>query len=49
MEIKKLDYDFSVCKVENYSEVNFDSEYYFTGKTTVLPDAGYEIIWFANV
>lgn len=33
MEIKKLDYDFSVCKVKDYSEVNFDSEYYFIGKT----------------
>ena len=33
MEIKKLDYDFSVCKVKDYLEVNFDSEYYFIGKT----------------
>lgn len=33
MEIKKIAYDFSVCKVENYSQVNFDSEYCFTGKT----------------
>ncbi|MCH5212509.1 MAG: ACT domain-containing protein [Oscillospiraceae bacterium] len=33
MEIKKLDYDFSVCKVKDYSKVNFDSEYYFIGKT----------------
>lgn len=33
MEIKKIAYDFSVCKVENYSKVNLDSEYCFTGKT----------------
>ncbi len=33
MEIKKLDYDFSVCKVTNYSLVNFESEYCFVGKT----------------
>lgn len=33
MEIKKIAYDFSVCKVENYSQVNLDSEYCFTGKT----------------
>ena len=33
MEIKKLDYSFSVCKVKDYSEINFDCEYYFLGKT----------------
>lgn len=33
MELKKLNRDFSVCKVENYSLVNFDAEYCFTGKT----------------
>jgi len=33
MEIKILDYDFSVCKVSNYSLVNFESEYCFIGKT----------------
>ena len=33
MEIKKLDYSFSVCKVKDYSEVNFDSGYYFMGRT----------------
>lgn len=33
MEIKKLDYDFSICKVKDYSEINFDSEFYFIGKT----------------
>lgn len=33
MNIKLLDYDFSVCKVENYMQVDFDSEYCFAGKT----------------
>jgi len=33
MEIKILDYNFSVCKVSNYSLVNFESEYCFIGKT----------------
>ena len=33
MEIKKITYDFSVCKVEDYSLVNLDAEYCFVGKT----------------
>ena len=33
MEIKVLDYDFSVCKVEDYSLVDLDAEFCFTGKT----------------
>lgn len=33
MELKKIGYDFSVCKVENYSYVNLDAEYSFVGKT----------------
>ena len=33
MEIKKINYDFSVCKVEDYSSVNFESDYCFVGKT----------------
>ena len=33
MELKKLNRDFSVCKVEDYSLVNWDVEYCFTGKT----------------
>jgi len=33
MEIKILDQDFSVCKVTNYSFVNFESKYCFIGKT----------------
>lgn len=33
MELKKLNKDFTVCKVEDFSLVNFDAEYSFTGKT----------------
>ena len=33
MEIKKIAQDFSVCKVTDYSFVNLDSQYCFTGKT----------------
>jgi len=33
MEIKKIDYVFSVCKVINYSQVNLDDEYCFIAKT----------------
>lgn len=33
MEIKRIDFEFSVCKVENYSLVKMDSEYCFVGKT----------------
>lgn len=33
MEIKVLNYNFTVCKVENYSQVNLDREFYFIGKT----------------
>lgn len=33
MEIKKINGEFSVCQVEDYSLVNLDSEYCFIGKT----------------
>ena len=33
MEIKRIDGDFSVCKVDDYSEVNKVDEFCFTGKT----------------
>lgn len=33
MEIKKIKYDFSVCKVTDYSLVNLNAEYSFIGKT----------------
>ncbi len=33
MELKILDFDFSVCKVKDYSKVNFESGFCFTGKT----------------
>ena len=32
MEIRKLNQDFSVCKVMDYSLVNMDAEYSFIGK-----------------
>lgn len=33
MEIKILDYDFSICKIEDYSGVTLESEFFFLGKT----------------
>lgn len=33
MEIKKIDHNFSVCQVEDYSLVNLNSEYSFIGTT----------------
>lgn len=33
MEIKKIKHDFSVCKVADYSQVNWNAEYVFIGKT----------------
>ena len=33
MKIKKINGDFSICKVRDYSMVNFFSEFCFTGKT----------------
>ena len=33
MEIKKIQGDFTVCKVTDYSQVNLDAEFCFTGKT----------------
>lgn len=33
MKIKKIKGSFTVCKVNNYSQVNFESEYCFIGKT----------------
>ncbi len=33
MELKKLDRDFSVCKVEDYSLVDLSAAYSFIGKT----------------
>lgn len=33
MKIQRLDYDFSVCKAEDYSLVNFNAQYCFIGKT----------------
>lgn len=33
MEIKKYNQNFTVCKVTDYSEVNFNDEFVFIGKT----------------
>ena len=33
MKIKKIPYDFSICKVTDYSKANIAAEYCFTGKT----------------
>ncbi len=33
MRIKKINRDFTVCKVKDYSGVHLDAEYCFTGKT----------------
>ena len=33
MEIRKINYDFSVCQVVDYSQVDIDREYCFIGKT----------------
>lgn len=33
MKLKKIDYNFSVCKVKDYSTVDLKSEYCFIGKT----------------
>lgn len=33
MELKRIQQDFSVCQVEDYSCVNLESEYCFIGKT----------------
>lgn len=33
MEIKKIEGDFTICKVDDFSEVNYEAEYCFIGKT----------------
>lgn len=33
MELKRLEYNFSVCKVTDYSKVDLTQEFCFTGKT----------------
>lgn len=33
MDLKLLEKDLSVCKVVDYSQVHFDSEYWFIGST----------------
>ena len=45
MKIKVIDYDFSVCKVEDYSLVNLDSEFVFVGKTDEEKSLVYRMVW----
>lgn len=33
MELKVIEYDFSICKVKDYAQVDLDCEYCFIGKT----------------
>lgn len=33
MELKKLDYDLSVCKVKRITQTDLDADFYFTAKT----------------
>lgn len=33
MKIKRIDGNFTICKVEDFSEVHFETEYCFIGKT----------------
>ncbi len=33
MELKKLEYDLSVCKVKNITQADISSDFYFIGKT----------------
>lgn len=33
MELKKIDYNFSICKVRDYSQVDLSDAYCFVGKT----------------
>lgn len=33
MKIKRIDEDFSVCKVSDYSQINLEANYCFPGKT----------------
>jgi len=44
MEIKILNYNFSVCKEEDYLQIKLDKEFCFIGKTDeVLAKKGYII------
>ena len=45
MEIKRIDYDFSICKVEDFSLINLTMEYCFFAKTdenTIACDPGWK-------
>lgn len=40
MEIKRLEYDFTICKVADFTQVDWESEFCFAGKT----DAEYSLV-----
>lgn len=33
MEIRKIEYDFAICKVADFTQMDWDSEFCFAGKT----------------
>lgn len=33
MKVEIIDYDFTICKVKDYSKVNFKNDYFFIGRT----------------
>lgn len=33
MELRKLDYDLTVCKVDSVKKINFENDFFFMGKT----------------
>lgn len=33
MTVEKINHNFSICKVKDYSQVNFEGKYYFIGRT----------------
>ena len=33
MKLKKIEHDLTVCKVQNVSDIDMTSEFYFIGKT----------------
>ena len=44
MEIKRIEYEFSVCKVIDYSLVDLNAEYIFIGKIVRLLAIGSSVI-----
>ena len=33
MELKKLEYDLTICKVSTITDIDMDTDFYFVGKT----------------